>query len=30
MEKLATEEALRFIRGEKLQLQVPEYEYELK
>jgi D-3-phosphoglycerate dehydrogenase len=30
MEKLATEEALRFIRGEELQLQVPEYEYELK
>jgi D-3-phosphoglycerate dehydrogenase len=28
MEKLATEEALRFIRGEELQLQVPEYEYE--
>jgi D-3-phosphoglycerate dehydrogenase len=28
MEKLATEEALRFIRGKELQLQVPEYEYE--
>lgn len=30
MEKLATEEAIRFIRGEELRLQVPEYEYELK
>ncbi|MFA5238573.1 MAG: phosphoglycerate dehydrogenase [Phycisphaerae bacterium] len=28
MEKLAAEEAVRFIRGEKLQLLVPEYEYE--
>lgn len=30
MERLATEEALRFIKGEKLQSQVPEYEYEMK
>jgi D-3-phosphoglycerate dehydrogenase len=30
MEKLAAEEAVRFIRGEELRLQVPEYEYELK
>jgi D-3-phosphoglycerate dehydrogenase len=30
MEKLATEEALRFIRGEELKLRVPEHEYELK
>jgi D-3-phosphoglycerate dehydrogenase len=30
MEKLATEEALRFIKGEELKLRVPEYEYELK
>ena len=30
MEKLATEEALRFIRGEKLRLQVSEYEYEIQ
>ncbi len=30
MEKLATEEVIRFIRGERLRLQVPEYEYELK
>jgi hypothetical protein len=28
MEKLAAEEALRFIRGKELQLQVPECEYE--
>jgi D-3-phosphoglycerate dehydrogenase len=30
MEKLATEEAVRFIRGEELRLLVPEYEYELR
>lgn len=30
MERLAAEEALRFIRGEKLQMEVPEHEYELK
>jgi D-3-phosphoglycerate dehydrogenase len=30
MEKLATEEAIRFIRGEELRLQVPEYEYEIQ
>lgn len=30
MEKLATEEVIRFIRGEELRLQVPEYEYESK
>jgi D-3-phosphoglycerate dehydrogenase len=30
MEKLAAEEALRFVKGEELQLSVPEYEYELK
>jgi D-3-phosphoglycerate dehydrogenase / 2-oxoglutarate reductase len=30
MEKLATEEAVRFIREERLRLQVPEYEYELQ
>jgi len=30
MEKLATEEALRYIRGEKLELTVPEHEYQLQ
>jgi D-3-phosphoglycerate dehydrogenase len=30
MEKLATEEVIRFIRGEELCLQVPEYEYGLQ
>lgn len=30
MEKLATEEAVRFIKGENLEFQVPEYEYDLQ
>jgi D-3-phosphoglycerate dehydrogenase len=30
MEKLATEEAIRYINGKDLELSVPDYEYELK